>query len=351
LIAHAVIDDALARSAKPSRPSDAAMHLRLGAEQCDYPTVTTRTSRDLTVEHAGLTLAGTLWLPSSPPIATVLMHPGSGPSDRNNDVFFPPIRTHLLWMGIAVCSFDKRGTGGSSGRWTDAGIVEQADDALACLHATLTELDVPIGLFGHSQGGWVVVEAGSRSPDVAFVVPSSGPGVTPASQERYAAKTKLERGGASASEIDAAMRRFDLLAQLARDGVPFEEARQMAEEWEGDLDSPFVPTDEDVWKLISSALDYDPRPALERLTMPVLALFGGDDVVVPVTDSVDVYRAAVRADLLHIEVFSGADHRLQVGNPPRLADGYLETLASFIGWAVARTASRHPSRGPTRGAV
>jgi hypothetical protein len=32
------------------------------------------------------------------------MHPGSGPSDRHNDVFFPPIREHLLGAGIAVSS-------------------------------------------------------------------------------------------------------------------------------------------------------------------------------------------------------------------------------------------------------
>lgn len=303
--------------------------------------MTSASSRDVIVEHAGVTLAGTLWLPPSRPVATVLMHPGSGPSDRHNDVFFPPIRAHLLGQGIAVCSFDKRGVGGSSGRWTDAGIVEQADDALACLHATLAELDVPIGLFGHSQGGWVVVDAGSRSREVAFVVPSSGPGVTPVRQERYSAKAQLERGGASASEVDAAMRQFDFLAELARDRVPFEDARQRASDAAVDLDSPFVPDDEDVWNLISTGLDYDPRPALERITVPVLALFGGDDAVVPVSESVDVYRAAVPADLLRVEVFEGADHRLQVGDPPRLADGYLETIASFIAWAVARPAPRH----------
>lgn len=69
-----------------------------------------------------MTLAGTLWLPESSRVAaTVLMHPGSGPSDRDNDVFFPPIRKHLLHAGFAVCSFDKRGVGGSTGRWQEAG--------------------------------------------------------------------------------------------------------------------------------------------------------------------------------------------------------------------------------------
>ena len=109
-------------------------------------------------------MAGTLWLPEGNADATLLMHPGSGPSDRDNDVYFPPIRESLLDAGIAVCSFDKRGVGGSSGRWQDAGIIEQADDLSACLKVLLGDAAVPkpVGLFGHSQGGWVVLEAAAR---------------------------------------------------------------------------------------------------------------------------------------------------------------------------------------------
>jgi len=91
--------------------------------------------------------------------------PGSGPSDGDNDVFFSPIRTHLLGAGIAVSSFDKRGVGESTGRWQEAGIVEQADDLLAAVAAleTVRDFDAPIGIFGHGQGGWVVLEAAGAS--------------------------------------------------------------------------------------------------------------------------------------------------------------------------------------------
>ena len=50
----------------------------------------------LTVEVDGATLAGSLWLPAGDPVATVVMHPGSGPGDRHNDGYFVPIREHLL---------------------------------------------------------------------------------------------------------------------------------------------------------------------------------------------------------------------------------------------------------------
>ena len=89
----------------------------------------TATRRELTVVNGDVSLAGSLWLPPAEPVATLLMHPGSGPSDRDNDVFFPPIREYLLEAGIAVSSFDKRGVGGSTGRWEEAAIGEQASDA------------------------------------------------------------------------------------------------------------------------------------------------------------------------------------------------------------------------------
>jgi pimeloyl-ACP methyl ester carboxylesterase len=298
--------------------------------------------RELTVRNGDVSFAGTLWLPVvGEPAAVVLMHPGSGASDRDNDVLFPPIRDHLLRSGLAVCSFDKRGVGGSTGRWQEAAIVEQANDALACLEALLSdeELGTHFGLFGHSQGGWVVIEAAGRHAPVSFVVSSSGPGVTPAEQERYSAQKYLERSGAAGEEIAVAMHDFDLVVAMMRERVDFDDAKRRIEE-EGlgaiydDLDLPFVPEDEAVWNLACALIDYDPRPALEQVRAPVLALFGGDDAIVPVDESVAVYREAVRPDLLTLAVFPDADHRVQTGDPPRMADGYLETLSSFIVAAV-----------------
>ena len=282
-----------------------------------------------------MTLAGTLWLPAGEPAATVLMHPGSGPSDRDNDVFFPPIRDHLLAAGVAVASFDKRGVGGSSGRWQEAAIVEQAADAICCLELVRREVSGPVGLFGHSQGGWVVVEAAARCPEAAFVISSSGPGVTPERQERYATQLHLRRSGIAEEEIDDVHRYYDDVVSMMRARVSLEEARRRVEE-EGFpqafaiLQLPVLPDDEAEWKLVAAMIDYDPRPALERIRVPTLAVFGGDDPITPVKESVAVFREAVRPDLLHVEVFAGAGHRLEEGDPPRLAKGYLETLTAFV---------------------
>ena len=275
-------------------------------------------------------LAGTLWLPAQEPSAVLLMHPGSGPSDRHNDVFFPPIRAHLLAEGIAVCSFDKRGVGGSTGSWREAGIEAQAGDALAAVEALLADeqLTAPVGLFGHSQGGWVVIEAASRSGDVAFVVTSSGPGVTPGEQERYAAKTRLERNGATDSEVADGLRSFDALLEILRDGVLLADVGSRMDAARLVLPPDFELAEEADWELMRALVDYDPRGPLGQIAVRVLALLGAEDPIVPVAASVAVYEAEVRRDLLEVCVLPGADHRMQIGDPPRFADGYLEALTA-----------------------
>ena len=290
------------------------------------------TTRELVVRHGNVSLAGSLWRPDGDAVATVLMHPGSGPSDRDNDVYFPPIREHLLAHEIAVCSFDKRGVGRSTGHWQDAGIVEQADDVLACIRSLLDDdaVSKPIGLFGHSQGGWVVIEAAGRRPQVGFVVTSSGPGVTPAVQERYSHRSYLLAHGVGADELDAALAPFDELLERLRAGAAFDDVRRplldrerLPEPYRG-LDLTLFPEDDELWSFFGRIADFEPRIPLARITVPLLATFGGDDPIVPVDDSVHAFREAVRPELLTIAVFPGADHRL--GS----ASGYLETLSGFV---------------------
>src|SRR3954453_5592457 len=110
--------------------------------------------REIQAQSGSVRLTGTLHSPVEPASATLLMHPGSGPSTRDNDVYFPEIRASLLRSGIAVASFDKRGVGASTGDWRDAGIVKQADDVAAAVDALIGEgVTQPLGVFGHSQGG------------------------------------------------------------------------------------------------------------------------------------------------------------------------------------------------------
>jgi uncharacterized protein len=284
---------------------------------------------ELRAANGELVLAGTLHLPDSEPTATVLMVPGSGPSDRDNDAYFPTIRAGLLDRGIAAASFDKRGVGESAGNWCDTDPGQQASDVLAqlaCLRDTPAVDPGRLGLFGHSQGGWVVLEAGAADPSVAFVVTNSGPGVTMTRQEQFATEAHMTAGGASAAEVSEALAAQDAIFALVRGGADFETVKAAA----GD-DGP-GPGDAAELDLVRRWLDHSPLPALERLACPLLAIFGEKDLHVPVEESVAIFRAA-RSDRpgdLDIEIFSGADHRLQTGDPPALHPDYAATLGEWI---------------------
>jgi pimeloyl-ACP methyl ester carboxylesterase len=257
------------------------------------------------------------------------MVPGSGPSDRDNDIYFPAIRAGLLDRGIAAASFDKRGVGESSGDWRDTGPVEQAADVaaqLACLRETPGIDPTRLGLFGHSQGGWVVLEVAAADPSVAFVVTNSGPGVTMARQERFSTEAHLTAAGAPAEEVSRALATQDALEALVRGRADFETVQAAAgEDGQGPADAAELDLDRR-W------LDHDPRSALERLVCPLLAVFGGDDLVVPVAESIAIFRDAREGHPgdLDIETFPGADHRVQIGDPPTLDPAYEPMLGDWI---------------------
>ena len=74
--------------------------------------------REVTFESDGLRLAGSFVAPAGPgPFAAVLMLPGSGQIDRDDNAAklridaFPQIATCVALCGFASFAFDKRGVG------------------------------------------------------------------------------------------------------------------------------------------------------------------------------------------------------------------------------------------------
>lgn len=285
--------------------------------------------REVEVANDDVSLAGSIWIPySGTPLAGVVMHPGSGASNRDNGGYFTPIRTELLTAGYAVASFDKRGVGGSSGQWQDAAIETQARDMLAAVERLSEEPEmgqIPVGLFGHGQGAWVAMEAAAREPEMLFAILSAGSGVTPAEQERYAALKKLEATGASAEEIERSIARYDLMVRLARALTPYDEVEKRKAEL-----VPHLPKNESIWRFWISILDFAPKSALSRTHVPILGLWGENDGVAPVEESLEVFRSSVPPNRLTVEVFPGADHWVRVGDPPALAPGYIDTVLDFM---------------------
>lgn len=293
--------------------------------------------RDVGFPNGEITLAGTLWLPPGPgPHPGVVMVGGSGPSDRDNDVLFPPIRAHLLGAGVAVLSYDKRGVGGSTGNWLTSTYSDLAADAAAAVRLLRDQPEVDagaVGLFGHSEGGWIVLRVAAETDDLAFVVTNSGPGVSLAQSDRWATATALRADGVAEKEIAACEVLHDRVMEWATKGVAFAEI-------EGVLNADpayqrmvtYGPAlTEEIWGFLKRVHAHDPLADLTRLRCPHLALFGAVDMLVPVAASVSAFAAAARErsdGRLTAEVFPGADHRIRIGED--FAPSYLTTLSRWL---------------------
>ena len=120
-----------------------------------------------------------------------------------------------LERGIAVLLYDKRGVGASGGECCpalDTGYFPLlATDLIQGVEALKLYSGIDplrIGLYGFSQGGWVLPNAAARSPSVAFTVIGSGPAVSLGEEllySRLTGESECRESGLSEAEIDAQM--------------------------------------------------------------------------------------------------------------------------------------------------
>ncbi|MFH8469219.1 alpha/beta hydrolase family protein [Streptomyces sp. NPDC017991] len=300
--------------------------------------------RDVVFVNGAVRLAGSLGLPapSRSARAGVVLVGGSGPTDRDNDTFFPPLRHHLLNAGIAVLSYDKRGVGASSGDWRAATLTDLATDASAALDFLRSQPEVQArtaGFFGHSEGGWVVLRAATARDDLPWVVTNSCPGVSPAVQERYALANHLrETHPGSRADTESTLALYDRLVEAGRRDADFATALRLVDTAgrPPGLAYYWADLDDRLWTFLKRKQDHDPTTDLVGLRCPHLAFFGGQDRVVPVADSLHVLGAALchakrpRRATLTVEVLPEADHRLQSPGTTEPAPGYLDKLTRWL---------------------
>jgi uncharacterized protein len=269
-------------------------------------------------KRGGIQLAGTLTIPRSQgPFPVVLLITGSGPQDRDETIFghkpFLVLADYLTRRGIAVLRVDDRGVGGSTGNVHDATTADFADDVLAGVEYLKGRKEInamQIGLIGHSEGGIIAPLVASRSRDIAFIVMMAGTGLPgeeilylqaaailksagadaerlarqKAIQERMFAVLRQEKDNTAAEKkIRAAME--DLLSKLGK-----EDKQQMVDALpllEGQIQGVLTP-----W--FRYFLNYDPRPALRKVTCPTLVLNGEKDLQVDAKANLVAIESALR---------------------------------------------------------
>ncbi len=314
--------------------------------------MTERRQEEIAFAWRDLTLAGTLHFPDAPPpYPVVLMLQGSGAADRDADGYFPPIRDAFLSRGIAAFSFDKPGIGGSSGDWRHyalAGRTDQALAALALLRAHAAIDPARVGIWGQSQGGWLVQILAARLPDLAFAIANSGAAIDVEAQNRAGCEHTMRAEGKSEEEIARALAFIDAVhaAALRGDDYATAERELLApardQSWYGYLRFDDATDWDGVCRFVTER--YDPEATLRQVRCPLLAVFGSRDVLVPAWESAAIYDRALRAagnrDVT-LAIFPQGNHRIRVEETGEFCIGYLDLLAD---WAARRAVKAHRTR-------
>jgi len=278
------------------------------------------TSEDVFIDsRPGVRLAGTLTLPKdhTGPVPSVLLIAGSGPNDRNETILqhqlFLVLADYLTRRGIGVLRYDKRGIGKSTGSYAQATSMDFANDAEAGVAYLKTRKEVDgtkIGLIGHSEGGLIAPLVASRNKSVAFIVLMAGPGMNGeeilyrqsaliskaagATDEMVATnhKTQTQMFAIAKEEKSPAAAKQRMRALVDKLWIEYTEEQRAALKSKDPL---YAQVDAVISPWMVAFLTYDPIPALQKVTCPVLALNGSRDLQVPPKEDLSKIEAALKA--------------------------------------------------------
>lgn len=285
-------------------------------------------SEDVTLETDGALLSGRLTLPgtAAPSPLVIGVHGAEGGTRQFH--LFQHLEKTLPAAGIGTLLFDRRGEGESSGDAGSSTYELLAADVRAWMSRCAGDERIDptrIGLWGISQGGWIAPLAAAGSPQPAVLVAVSAAGVTPGAQMAFATRALMREAGHGDEAVDRMLELRRAMDELSHDRMTVSDAQTLVdsvveEPW---FKLAFVPTDASLidatW---AEEMEFDIRPALRRLSLPVLLFFGEHDRWIPVAESADVWRSALGAEAdLTIVSLPGTGHAATLASDP---DDWLE---------------------------
>ncbi|MDX1645029.1 MAG: alpha/beta fold hydrolase, partial [Thermoanaerobaculia bacterium] len=248
--------------------------------------------------------------------------PGSGDGPRTH---FRHLADWYAGKGFVVLTYDKRGSGDSSGSWISSSLEDLAADLAAGLALLDARAEVDrnaIGVWAISQGGWVLPVSARMSdvPDWAIVV--SGGGASPRETELFAYRASLSHGGIDEAGREAAVALVDAYLDYLgtgrdRDDVVAAIDAAKTKPWYRyvalDRIMPSSEEGRSNWEWVAN---FDAVAASSEISFPVLAMIGGKDPNLPPDAALAGWREAFAAsgvDGSKVVFFPEAGHGLGRG--------------------------------------
>ena len=289
-------------------------------------------------EEAGITLAGTFTYPKEgTSFPAVVLVSGSGPQNRDEEVFghkpFLVWSDYLTRNGIAVLRYDDRGIGKSTGIFSGATTADFATDAVSAVKYLKTRKEIEkgkIGVAGHSEGGVIAPIAANKCSDISFIILCAGTAVPGDEIILLQLKTISKLAGDTAEyikkEYDLNRKTFEIIKSPGDSSEIAEELNLLYQNYYNSLnDSEKSRPDNSnnaieqkkksfSGKWMKYFLKYDPRTELEKLKVPVLALFAEKDIQVAPSQNKDEMEMTLQksgSKNYKVVVFPGLNHMFQ----------------------------------------
>jgi uncharacterized protein len=269
----------------------------------------------------------------------VVLVSGTGKQDRDGTMaghpMFKVLADSLTRLGFAVLRVDDRGTGETGGQYETATTADFADDALAALEFLEKQRGVKAaGLIGHSEGGAAAIIAAATSEKADFIVMLAGlatKGIDALKLQNYglinAAKIS-EYDRTRHTTINTLM--FDTAYHYAYTPELETKLRSTYNAWKHADDSAYrkdKPGEHDHVRFFIESyvrhatgawyqyhIRYDPVPFLQKIRVPVLALNGDKDVMVPYKENLQLIENTLRQSgnsQVTVKVLPGLNHLFQ----------------------------------------
>jgi pimeloyl-ACP methyl ester carboxylesterase len=313
-------------------------------------------------DNLKISLAGTLTIPPGQgPFPAAIFLSDSGPHDRDETLAghhpLLVLADHLTRKGILVLRFDKRGIGKSTGDYASATTEDFAGDVDAALAYLKTRQEIDagkIGLIGHGEGGMIAPIVAVRSKDVAWIVLLATSGLKGEDNLVLQTEAILKVAGANerqlAQTLDFNKQTYELIRQEKNPAALESKLNDLVQSSGTSASLPPAALQSQMRMLLSPwfryFLDYDPVPALQKTTCPVLALHGEKDLqVLPKENLSRIQKALQEAgnkDYQSSEL-PGLNHLFQhcpTGSPTEYG-GIEETMAPEALKAVSDWVLKH----------